>query len=620
MTSELKIIKKYYGESMSHLLRELFPTILEEDGTLLKILLNNFNINKYLYKDIVDNDLVEEFKNYIYSKYYKNEIKEINSNKTPSELMNEAGYDLFECHTEEDIQRFKKYYAKNEELCTFKGGRLDKSYVFFGVKKDIDKIKREDFLEPKRQDLYGTSVISIQFTRGSINTLSIKNRYNHRVINPDATFSNNLENIIPGLTNSFEKTYSFNINYNKCNLSLLDYKYTLTNQKKYYRYNYEINGIYYCPNNIIIDHGIINVTYSDKSKYLLIDYYILDLQNKKIFYYDESLSKSDYTINTLKEINKIEITKEKNNNKKIKIYLSNYVVEIGVDELGNVISYRNNVIKKAFNFFRYNITVKELEMNNLEETDNFFKDNMELKILKLPKLKIVGHSFFSNNMSIRKVDLPNLKVVGNGFMSSNTELEILNLPNLNSAGSFFFFLNDKIKQLYVPKLRIVGHSFLANNLGLVELDMPSLEIASDLFIGNNVILNKVNLPKLKIIENNFLLNNKHLEEINLPSVVSIEGKFLYNNVRLRKLYVPKLKQIIGNSFLYSNKTLKIAYMPSIEEIGSYFLYNDKNLEIVIMPNLKKYKNPFLLTYKILKIVNLPFELNSDDIEKRKCYE
>ena len=38
----------------------------------------------------------------------------------------------------------------------------------------MDEIKREDFTEPMRQDKYGTSVISIQFTRGDINTLSIK--------------------------------------------------------------------------------------------------------------------------------------------------------------------------------------------------------------------------------------------------------------------------------------------------------------------------------------------------------------------------------------------------------------------------------------------------------------
>ena len=38
--------------------------------------------------------------------------------------------------------------------------------------------------------------------------------------NPDATFSNNLENIVLGLTKSFEEMYSLNINQNKININL----------------------------------------------------------------------------------------------------------------------------------------------------------------------------------------------------------------------------------------------------------------------------------------------------------------------------------------------------------------------------------------------------------------
>ena len=87
----------------------------------------------------------------------------------------EAGYVLVECYNEEDIQKFRKYYAPGEELCTFKGGRLNSCRVFFAVKKNVLDIKREDFKKPKREDEYGTSVISIQFTKDETNTLSIKN-------------------------------------------------------------------------------------------------------------------------------------------------------------------------------------------------------------------------------------------------------------------------------------------------------------------------------------------------------------------------------------------------------------------------------------------------------------
>jgi len=193
---------------MMHLCRELFSTILETEGVLSKILLDKFEPTRLLYNDIIENELEEKFKNYIYSIFDSTFRKEeVIIDKTPSELMSDAGYILYECKSESDIQNFKKYYKPGEELCTFNGGRLNRCHVYFAVKKNVNEIKRENFKNPQRQDLYGTSVISIQFTKDQSHTLSIKNRYNHTVSNPDATFSNNLDNIIPGLTDSFEKYY-----------------------------------------------------------------------------------------------------------------------------------------------------------------------------------------------------------------------------------------------------------------------------------------------------------------------------------------------------------------------------------------------------------------------------
>ena len=204
MIDDLKIIKKYYGEKMSHLCRELFPTILETPGKLSEIILNTFEPSRLLYEDLMRFNLKLHFQNLIYGLYGVEDTDEPVT-KTPEELLDEAGYILYECHSEKDIQSFKKYYAPGEALCTFHGGRLERCHVFFAVKKNVDQIKREDFKCPHRQDEYGTSVISIQFSRGSTNTISIKNRYNHRVENPDATFSNNLDNIILGLSDSFEE-------------------------------------------------------------------------------------------------------------------------------------------------------------------------------------------------------------------------------------------------------------------------------------------------------------------------------------------------------------------------------------------------------------------------------
>lgn len=65
--NDLKLIKKHYGENMMHLCRTLFPTILETPGKLFSLLEEKFAYSKFLYDDIVDNSLIENFKNYIYS-------------------------------------------------------------------------------------------------------------------------------------------------------------------------------------------------------------------------------------------------------------------------------------------------------------------------------------------------------------------------------------------------------------------------------------------------------------------------------------------------------------------------------------------------------------------------
>ena len=303
MNEDLKIIKRKFGEDMTHFCREYFPILLETKGLLPDLLLKKFEPSKFLYNDIVESNLQEQFKNFIYSLVdVENESEEI-STKSPKELMREAGYDLYECRTEDDIQRVKKYYHEGEELCTFRGGRLNNCYVFFAIKYNVDDIKREDFKNPQRQDLYGTSVISIQFLKDESHLLSIKNRYNHRVVNPDATFSNNLDNIVPGLTKSFKDYYGMKqlVKYNNFEIP----NYVLARDRKYYKYNFEINFINYCPNNIIISGN--RVHRFDPSKYIVLDYFILDLVNKKIYLYDKDIK--DCFPETIGKIEKIDIIK-----------------------------------------------------------------------------------------------------------------------------------------------------------------------------------------------------------------------------------------------------------------------------------------------------------------------
>ncbi len=459
MNQDLKIIKKKYGEKMAHFCRDYFSTLLETEGLLLNLMLEHFEPNHDLYEDIINQDKEVEFKNYIFSLVDVEDKKETKIIKTPEELLSEAGYDLYECKSEEDIQKFIKYYAPGEKLCTFNGGRLERCYVFFAVKKNVSQIKRKNFLNPKRQDEYGTSVISIQFTRDKSHTLSIKNRYNHTVNNPDSTFGNNLDNIIWGLTESFGKYYDIEQRYfnNKFELD----GYVRANDGKYYKYNYEFYNVYYCPNNIIIDN--FKVKRYDKEKFIIFDYFILDLVKKEIRFYNSYIE--DSLPSTIPNIEKIEIERKEDDTKEIKItLLDNRKVTIVLNKFNNIIELDNPYVKDVGNnFLCYVKHLEVLKMANLQTVkDYFLYNNKVLKEVYLPSLEKVGNNFRLNG-KFKELSLNSLQEVGNNFFFFNDALEEMNLPLLEKAGDDFMYHNNSIKKINTPSLQKVGYGFFLDN-------------------------------------------------------------------------------------------------------------------------------------------------------------
>ena len=538
MNKDLKIIKKKYGENMMHLCRELFPTILEKEGILSQVILDSFEVSHELYNDLISNNLEAIFKNYIYETLDYKIDKIVKITKTPKELLSEAGYDLYECHTEGEIQAFKKYYSPGEELCTFRGGRLENCYVFFAVKKNIEEIKRANFHNPDRQDLYGTSVLSIQFTRDDAHHLSIKNRYNHTVVNPDATFSNNLDNIIPGLTDSFEKCYGMVQKYNSNNFEIPNY---VCVGGKYYKYNYEIDNVYYCPNNIIIDNY--EVKRLDKGRYILLDYYILDLQNKEI----KSYQPIDSFPSTIGKITKIEVEKDQEE-KRIKIETVNGNVFISLDKNNNIIYYQNDTVKRiSDNFMGYNVTLSNLKLPQAQIIENsFLYHNKALEVIELPECRETGKDFLRSNTSIKNVYLPKAEHLGFGFLLRNETLEVIELPECREIRGHFLEGNTNIKSVYLPQVQIIGRWCLSNNKALETIELPECREIGEFFLADNRNIKSIYLPKAKIIKDAFLFMNEALESIELPECRKIEGDFLKNNKNIKSIYLPKVSIIPSN--------------------------------------------------------------------------
>ena len=535
--NDLAEIKKLYGEKMMQLCRSLFPVVLETPGLLIKTLKENFEPSKFLYEDIIRESQDINFYNYILKKVgFKEDEEDIVLEKSAKELLDEAEYILYECKTEWDIQKFRKYYQPNEQLCTFDGGRLKSCQVFFAVKKNVEEIKRENFKKPEREDEYGTSVISIQFSRGEQNILSIKNRYNHTVENPDCTFGNDLDNIIPGLTNSFKRDYNLNLISNKSGLCFSNY--VIAKNGKYYRYNQEINGVYYCPNNIIIDNY--EVIRYEKERYIVLDYFIIDLKEKTITTYDKDIK--DSFSDTIGKISKINITKNGDNKILEIISEENKVSVLEINKYNQLINFKNNSIEKI--------------------NDEFLSNNKFLKHIELEKVTEIGNNFLYNNLLLTAIYFPELLSIGDNF------LYFAGRFNRNNAFSEILAM-DKV---VLPKVKNIGNNFMFHCEGLYYLDISSVETIKDNFMDTCKKIKVHNMKSLKTVADFFLGNVENFTNIEFLELTSVGNYFLYSMCQIENVNLPKL-ETVGKNFLFFANRIDNINMPSIKKINPGFMLN-----------------------------------------------
>lgn len=185
------------------------------------------------------------------------------TNKTPLELLSDAGYDAFVVKTEEQKNSIKKYYRLGEAICTLRDPhRHEKYYMIHAIKRGADKIKPSK--NPERDDEYGTSVISIQIAKAG-GFISIKNRYNHTVNDPDNTFNSNPDNIIPGLSESLKKFFYVDFNTTR---TYMPAHFRMVHDQLV-RYDYELNDIYFGHNYYF--HGS-TITEINPDNQILFDY------------------------------------------------------------------------------------------------------------------------------------------------------------------------------------------------------------------------------------------------------------------------------------------------------------------------------------------------------------
>ena len=341
--------------------------------------------------------------------------------------------------------------------------------------------------------------------------------------------------------------------------------------------------MYYCPNNVVIDYNMVDKY--DKEKYILMDYFILDLQNKCFIV---NRFATDSFVDTIKDIKKIEV-KRNNNNKLIIFKTSMEDVIIEVDNHGFIVGYINNNISEIpSNFMKYNTTLKYLELNNVQFIDDNFmvySNKTNIRKISLPKVKIIGNEFMAScENGIEELNLPKVQKIGNSFLENlHDNFRIIDFTNLIYVGTNFMTRVDSVNVVNLPMIECLNDYFLYHNSATISC----LNIENCKFIKNNVLtygtvnLDNSNLKCVEVVGDSFLMFSKYENELlDMPNVKEIGDDVLVYNVYLKYINIPKCKKV-GKNFLNESIYISQLYIDELESLGlrsfqKFIIYNISN--------------------------------------------
>ena len=447
MAGFVPYLSKELGEKYKKLLNEAFPMKKQEDFTSLdspeaqeyinmhrKMLSERFKrepesitISEIFSSTQVPTEIAREL-----SQQYIQERKKIVAQSKNIALEQVEMKDVISANSYEEQCAIQPFFAtpktmpelgRSEELCTFGDqGRFTNWNVINFVKRNVDDIKRSDYRAsatihndnrpiPQRQDLYGTSVTSLQVRQGDI---SIKNRYNHTVMGCDSTYDCEPDKIIPGLEIALiTETVPFR------GRVYLPTGYTLLNDRCFFQYEKHFEGVYfskthYLNNNQVVELKplkIVDGLYFESASEILLydrlgctqlrDVLLEELKGHKIKF--KTLDKKT-GLRALVRIRKDKETGELIEEEVLKIKGSKMV---GL--------HLRNVKKLPLNFLWEHSTLEELICENVEEIEGQSCRYMpKLKSISLPKVKALTENFLDGAPELESIYMPSLCYV-NGY-------------------------------------------------------------------------------------------------------------------------------------------------------------------------------------------------------------
>ncbi len=500
----------------------------------------------------------------------------VKTDKSPFELLQEAGYDAFYVDSLEKQNSIRKYFDKGEELCTFRyETRYQKYHIIHCIKKGADKLKRKDFLgKEQRGDEYATSVISIQILKEG-GFIKITNRYNHTVENPDNTFFSNPDNIIKGLSDAFRKYFNILLASPEIDLP---FGYLITSGAdgcKIINYYTEENNVFLASKGYVKD-GIFYKINPDSE--LFIDNFLIDLKNKKVINICESEDALYCVLTRMLNGKKLNV-KSFGRGEKILFLDRKEVLKIRDNRIISITYMDEFIPPKVFNF---NAFLEKFEAPNLKKLENCLNDCRHLKEVTINSCSEVLNSL--GNLS------KDVKINANKLF----EKGIIQVAS---------YLINTTKEGY-------GHFITGFNkylLGLLneEFEHKKMEVT---YKGDEIILSQNN--KQTVVFRNGEIVALHLEKIrylfygpgdfcntlerlSLPNLENLSLRsFSEQNSKLTYLSVPKLKKVEKDCFKYGIKEL---YAPNLEEIEDGAFYDFKG-DCLYLPKLRKIgKNCFVKT-------------------------
>ncbi len=308
-------------------------------------------------------------------------------------------------------------------LCTFNDvSRHERYHIVHAVKKDVGQIRREDFKgKEKREDEYGTSVISIQMLKSG-GFISIKNRYNHAVNNCDNTFNSNPDNIIEGLSVSLKE--HFNVEFTTTESALPDDVMIVGEKNQLFKYHTERNNIRYGDQAWAKDGEIHTVNKSAGDA--LFDYFRFDNKTKTLIKIDK-----DYEDSFADDFNRAY-----GGNKTLIVKNGNLM--LGEDVLIGAEKSR----------------IKTLDLPELAEMGHYcLRYAPALTTFNAPSLTRMGAWCLEMACALRTFNAPALTTMDNGCLRYAPALTTFNAPSLTTMGDYCLQNVPALTQLNAHRLQ-----------------------------------------------------------------------------------------------------------------------------------------------------------------------